>query len=54
VDGVRRFILFHGKRHPAEMGAVEVEAFPTHLAVNVNVALSRQNRTLKAIVLVYR
>lgn len=33
VDWIRRFILFHGKRHPAEMGAPEVEAFLTHLAV---------------------
>nr|WP_243448389.1 phage integrase N-terminal SAM-like domain-containing protein [Candidatus Thiosymbion oneisti] len=31
-DWIRRFILFHAKRHPAEMGAPEVEAFLTHLA----------------------
>ncbi len=35
VDWIRRFILFHGKRHPAEMGAPEVEAFLSHLAVLV-------------------
>ncbi|MBI5753073.1 MAG: phage integrase N-terminal SAM-like domain-containing protein [Hydrogenophilales bacterium] len=33
TDWVRRFILFHEKRHPAEMGAAEVEQFLTHLAV---------------------
>ena len=34
VSWVRRFVLFHGKRHPAEMGKVEVEAFLSHLALN--------------------
>ncbi len=38
VDWIRRFILFHNKRHPAEMGATEVEAFLTHLAVVGKVA----------------
>ncbi|MDQ3309285.1 MAG: phage integrase N-terminal SAM-like domain-containing protein, partial [Gemmatimonadota bacterium] len=33
VGWVRRFILFHGKRHPAQMGGAEVRAFLTHLAV---------------------
>jgi hypothetical protein len=33
VDWARRFVLFHGKRHPREMGALEVTAFLTHLAV---------------------
>ena len=40
VDWVRRFILFHRKRHPAEMGVPEVEAFLTHLAVQGKVAAS--------------
>lgn len=44
VDWIRRFILFHGKRHPAEMGAAEVEAFLTHLAVAGKVAASTQNQ----------
>jgi len=35
VDWVRRFIHFHGKRHPAEMGAAEVKGFLTHLAVTI-------------------
>ncbi|MBT3040796.1 MAG: phage integrase N-terminal SAM-like domain-containing protein [Candidatus Thiodiazotropha sp. (ex Ctena orbiculata)] len=40
VDRIRRFILFHNKRHPVEMGKAEIEAFLTHLAVNRNVAPS--------------
>ena len=38
VDWIRRYILFHNKRHPAEMGNAEVEAFLTHLAVDQEVA----------------
>lgn len=38
VGWVKRFILFHNKRHPSEMGASEVRAFLTHLAVNRRVA----------------
>ena len=40
IDWCRRFILFHNKRHPREMGAPEVEAFITHLAVRRKVAAS--------------
>jgi integron integrase len=54
VDWVRRFVLFHGKRHPAEMGAREVEAFLTHLAVQSNVAASTQNQAKSAILFLYR
>jgi len=46
---VRRFILFHNKRHPAEMGKLEIEAFLTHLAVNRGVSPSTQNQALQAI-----
>ena len=42
VDWVRRFILFHNKRHPKEMGAEEVRDFLSHLAVERNVAASTQ------------
>ena len=49
-----RFILFHRKRHPADMGAPEVEAFLTHLAVQGKVAASTQNQALNAIVFLYR
>ena len=40
---LHRFIVFHNKRHPQEMGAAEVTQFLTHLAVNGNVAASTQN-----------
>lgn len=43
---MRRFILFHDKRHPVEMGAAEVEAFLTHLAVEGKVAAATQNQSL--------
>ncbi|WP_181179602.1 site-specific integrase, partial [Methylibium rhizosphaerae] len=44
VDWARRFILFHGKRHPESMGAAEVEAFLTHLATERGVAAATQNQ----------
>ena len=43
VDWARRFILYHGKRHPQDIGAVEVEAFLSNLAVDRQVAASTQN-----------
>jgi len=54
VDWIRRFILFHGKRHPAQMGKWEVIAFLTHLAVQRDVAVSTQNQALSAILFLYR
>ena len=54
ADWIRRFILFHGKRHPRDMGAPEVEAFLSHLAVDGNVAASTQNQALAAILFLYR
>jgi hypothetical protein len=45
----RRFIYFHGKRHPREMGGPEVEAFLSHLATEGRVASSTQNQALAAI-----
>src|SRR5688572_1442677 len=54
VQWVRRFILFHDKRHPQEMGAGEVEAFLTHLAVSGRVAASTQNQALSALLFLYR
>ena len=49
VDSARRFILFHGKRHPQEMGGAEVEAFLTYLAVARQVSASTQNQARAAI-----
>lgn len=54
VQWIKRFILFHGKRHPCEMGAAEVEAFLTDLAVRGNVAASMQNQALSALLFLYR
>ena len=54
LDWVRRFILFHGKRHPAGMGKDEVEAFLSHLAVKGRVAASTQNQAKSAILFLYR
>lgn len=51
---VRRFILFHGKRHPSEMGKREVEAFLTHLAVDRCVSPATQNLALSAILFLYQ
>jgi integron integrase len=54
VAWIRRYILFHGKRHPAEMGAAEVTRFLTSLAVDGNVAASTQNQALSALLFLYR
>ncbi len=54
VDWVRRFILFHGKRHPSKLGAAEVGAFLTDLAVERCVAASTQNQAKSAILFLYR
>ncbi len=54
VAWVRRFILFHGKRHPEEMGTAEVVAFLSHLAVEDRVAATTQNQALAALVFLYR
>jgi len=54
VHWVRRYILFHNKRHPQEMGNTEIEAFLTHLAVKEHVAASTQNQALSALLFLYR
>jgi integron integrase len=54
VDWITRFILFHNKRHPKDMGTAEVEAFLTHLAVDLTVAASTQNQALSAVLFLYR
>jgi len=54
VNWVKRYIYFQDVRHPAEMGAAEVEAFLTHLAVKENVAASTQNQALSALLFLYR
>ncbi|MBD9369830.1 integron integrase [Xanthomonas sp. XNM01] len=54
VAWIRRFILANGKRHPAQMGAAEVEAFLTALAVQGQVSASTQNQALSALLFLYR
>jgi len=54
VPWIKHFILFHDKRHPKEMGVPEVEAFLTHLAIDLNVAASTQNQALNALLFLYR
>ncbi|MDH3589825.1 MAG: integron integrase, partial [Gammaproteobacteria bacterium] len=54
VNWIRRFIVFHGKRHPKEMGAGEVKAFLSHLANDRNVSASTQNQAMSALLFLYR
>ena len=54
IGWIRRFIVFHGKRHPAEMGAREVSEFLSSLAVEGHVAASTQNQALSALLFLYR
>ena len=51
---IKRFILFHGKRHPREMGEAEVAAFLSHLANDAHVAAGTQNLALAALLFLYR
>jgi hypothetical protein len=54
VAWIRRYIFFHGKRHPAEMGGPEISRFLTSLAVDRKVAASTQNQALSALLFLYR
>ncbi len=54
VDWIRRFIYFHGRKHPKHMGEAEVVAFLSHLAVSGNVAASTQNQALNALCFLYK
>jgi integron integrase len=54
VDWVRRFVVFSGQRHPRELGAREVEAFLTHLALQRRVAASTQNQAKSALLFLYK
>jgi len=51
---IKRYVWFHGKRHPRDLGAAEVEAFLTDLAVRRNVASSTQNQALAALLFLYK
>jgi len=54
IQWIKRFIFFHNKRHPKEMGEKEISAFLTHLAVDKHVAASTQNQALSAILFLYK
>ena len=54
IDWTKRYILFHNKRHPNEMGAPEIETFLTHLAMDRKVASSTQNQALSALLFLYK
>jgi integron integrase len=54
VDWIRRYILFHRKRHPNEMGEKEITEFLTHLAVEKRVAASTQNQAFSALLFLYQ
>jgi site-specific recombinase XerD len=54
VQWIRRYILFHDKRHPKDMGVPEIEDFLTHLAVTQEVAAATQNQALSALIFLYK
>ncbi len=54
VGWVKRFVAFHGRRHPAELGAAEVSSFLSHLASDRHVSASTQNQALSALLFLYR
>ena len=54
VDWIRRFILFHGKRHPDEMGEKEISDFLSYLAVEKNVSASTENQAFSALLFLYQ
>jgi len=54
ISWIKRYILFHNKRHPKDMGENEIEAFLTHLAVDLKVASSTQNQAFNALLFLYR
>ena len=53
VSWIKQFILFHGKRHPQDMGKPEIEAFLTYLVMKRNVAFSTQNQAFNSILFLY-
>jgi integron integrase len=54
LEWIRRFILFHEKRHPGEMGEEEIAAFLSHLAIDKHVAASTQNQAFSALLFLYQ
>lgn len=54
INWIKRFILFHDKRHPKEMSGKEIEEYLTHLALKAKVSASTQNQALNALLFLYR
>ncbi len=54
VSWIKRYILFHEKRHPNEMGQSDIEAFLSHLAIDRKVSASTQNQAFNALLFLYR
>ena len=54
ISWIKRYILFHNKRHPKDMQKHEIEVFLTHLAVDLKVASSTQNQAFNALLFLYR
>ena len=54
LSSIRRFVLFHCRRSPRELGNAEIEAFLSHLAVAGRVSASTQNQALRALLFLYR
>lgn len=54
IDWIRRYVLFHDKRHSKEMGASHVESFLTRLAVRSRVSASTQNQVKRALLFLYK
>ena len=54
VHWIRRYIVFHGKKHPSELGAPDISAFLTWLAVERQVSASTQNQALSAVLFLYK
>ncbi len=54
LNWIKRYILFHNKKHPEKMGEKEIRAYLTYLAIDKNVAPSTQNQAMSALVFLYR
>lgn len=54
IQWIRRFIIFHNKRHPRLMGKIEIESFLSHLVINRNVSPSTQNQAFNALIFLYK
>src|SRR5262249_22962662 len=54
INWAKRFMVFHGKRHPKDLGAEDIRAFLTHLALHRHVSASTQNVALHAVLFLYR